>query len=471
MRTIYKKWGHSVKSVEEAIGLITESIRRGRIEDAVKIFESLDTPRAFDVIIRLSSEDRKKLIATSSLDNLVEALAKLPDEIVFEIVSVKGIDDMMRLLARLPVDQIADVLFKFPTKTRFEMLKILPRELASEVAKVMKFPPESVGGIMTTQVPIFEGNLTVGEAIDIYTHKSKLGLYDKHNYIYVVDKDRKLIGYIDVKTLLLKPRDVRLADTAERVRVHVDPFSDREEAAKLAIAYDLVEVPVVDIENRFLGIVSLDDLLDVLVSEHTEDLLKYGGIIEAIRGSYITTSPLKLALRRAPMLIYLYLINLVTGGIVATFEEVIKRVAILAAFMPILADNSGNVGSQASALILRGLVTGEIKLSKKDIAKVLFKELLTTTFMLFLLSPLAFLVGFTISYLSLRVVNYALRVATAVTIALAVSCYVADIVGALLPISLAKLRIDPATASAPAVTSIGDIATVITYFVIASLLL
>ncbi|MEM4848544.1 MAG: magnesium transporter, partial [Ignisphaera sp.] len=149
----------------------------------------------------------------------------------------------------------------------------------------------------------------------------------------------------------------------------------------------------------------------------------------------------------------------------------IQRVAILAAFMPILADNSGNIGSQASALILRGLVTGEIKLTKGDVAKVLLKEFTTTTIMLLFLAPLAFAIGFTIPFISAKSLVYAIRIALVVAIALITSCYVADVIGALLPILLAKLRVDPATASAPVVTSIGDIVTVMTYFTIASTML
>lgn len=119
-----------------------------------------------------------------------------------------------------------------------------------------------------------------------------------------------------------------LWNASRGLRYNVDPFSDREEAAKIAIDYDLVEVPVVDVDGRFLGIVTLDDLLDVVVSGHAEDLPKYAGILEAIHGSYMVASPIKLALKRAPMLIYLYLINIVTGGIVASFEEVIQRIAM-----------------------------------------------------------------------------------------------------------------------------------------------
>ncbi|MEM1682747.1 MAG: magnesium transporter [Ignisphaera sp.] len=474
MDNLYSKGDKMAKvmfnNIGEIIDTISRFIKEGKLDEAAKLFNSLDPPKAMDIVLRLDSDERMKLFTATELDNLIEVLARLPDEIVYEIASVKGIDDIAKILSKLPVDEIADVLFKLPSKMRTELLKVLPSGLSSEVAKVMKFPPESVGGIMTTQVPVFEEYMTVGEAIDLYINKMKLGLYDKHNHIYVVDRDKKLVGYIDVKMLLTRPRDIKLSKCVEKVQIHIDPFSDREEAARIAIAYDLVEVPVVDLDGRFLGIVSLDDLLDVMVSEYSEDLLKYGGFIETIRGSYIALHPFRLAIRRIPMLIYLYLINMVTGGIVATFENVIQKVAVLAAFMPMLADNSGNIGSQATALILRGLVTGEIRLSKNDIAKVVLKEFVTTTFMLMFLAPLAFTIGFTIPYINTMNLMYSLRIASIVSIALAVSCYVADIIGALLPIILAKMKIDPATASAPVVTSIGDIATVSTYFLIATAL-
>ena len=140
----------------------------------------------------------------------------------------------------------------------------------------------------------------------------------------------------------------------------------------------------------------------------------------------------------------------------------------MAAFMPMLADNSGNIGSQASALILRGLVTGELRLSREDLAKVLVKEFAVTTLMLTMLASLAFAIGFTIPYLATWSLGYAIKIALTVTTALAVSCYVADVVGALLPILLAKLKVDPAAASAPVVTSIADIMTVLAYSLVAT---
>jgi magnesium transporter len=460
------------RAVEEIVEAIEESLAAGRVEEAADLFTSLDPPTALEVILRLgSSERRRRILASVPVDrlgNLLGVLSKLPDEVVYELASVKGVDDIVKILSKLPVDEVADVLPKLPPRVRVDVLRVLPQELSSEVLRVIKYHPESVGGIMTTQVPVFDARLAVGEAIETYIRKVKLGLYDTHNYVYAVDSEGRLVGYLDVKVLLTKPRDARLADCVERVRVYVEPTRDREEAARLAIAYDLLEVPVVDASGRFLGVVTLDDLLDVVVSEFTEDLLKYGGFIETVRGSYIAQKPLRLALKRVPMLVYLYLLNAITGSIVVGFEDVISRVAMLAAFMPMLADNSGNVGSQASALILRSLVTGEVRLSRTDVVRVLVKEFTTTTLMLAILAPIAFAIGFAIPYITTWNAGFALEIASVVTAALAVSCYVADVVGALLPILLAKLKVDPAVASAPVVTSIGDIVAVLTYFLIAT---
>lgn len=461
--------GYIVNSVE-LVKRISELLEQDKIRDASTLLDALPQHEVVEVLLRLRSELRVKLLSVMDLERISEELAKLPVELVNEITSVKGFDDIVKVLVKLPVDEVADFISKLPSKTRVEVLKLLPRDFAYTVASLMKFPPESVGGVMTTMVPVFVSEMSVGEVLDAYIQKSKLGLYESHYYIYIIDEKGLLVGYTDVKTLLLKPRDVKISKCIQPVKFTINPFADREEAAKLAIKYDLLEVPVVDFDGRFLGVVTLDDLLDVISSEYMEDLLKYAGIVETIKGNYVTESPIKLALKRAPVLIYLYLMNTITGGIVAVYENIIEKIALLAAFMPMLADNSGNIGSQSSAIIIRSLVTGEIKLTKRDILIMLSKEFLTTTLLLTILVPVSFAIGFTIPFLAHQGISYAVKIALAVTIALIASCYIADIVGSLLPILLAKFHIDPAVASAPVITSIADIATVTTYFTIATLL-
>jgi magnesium transporter len=461
----------SSQDLAEVAERITDLLERDKVEEAKSLLSTLPQHEIVAVLLRLKSDLRIKLLGVMDLEKIKDELAKLPPEVISEVVSVKGLDDIVRVLVKLPVDEVADFISRAPSKSRGEILKLLPRDFATLVASLVKFPAESVGGVMTTMVPVFHADMTVGEALEAYIQKSKLGLYESHYYIYIVDEKGLLLGYADIKTLLLKPRNSKMSEIAIPVKVTIHPFADREEAAKLAIQYDLLEVPVVDLDGRFMGIVTLDDLLDVISTEYAEDLLRYAGIYEAIKGSYIVEKPLRLALRRVPVIIYLYLMNTITGSIVATFEDIIKGMAILVAFMPMLADNSGNIGSQSSAIVIRSLVTGEISLNKRDILMVLAKEFLTVLFMLAVLLPVGFVVSFSVTYLALREAVVALRVALAVSLALATSCYISDTVGSLLPLLLAKLRVDPAAASAPLITTIADIATVTVYFTIATLLL
>jgi magnesium transporter len=454
----------------EIVERVAELLDQDKVSEALSLLDTLPQHEIVSVILRLKDEHRIKILSAMSPDRIGDELAKLPAEIISEIVAVKGLDDIARVLVKLPVDEVADFISKAPSRVRVEILRLLPRDYAQLVASLMKFPAESVGGVMTTMVPVFQGDMTVGEVLDAYIQKSKQGVYESHYFIYIVDEKGILQGFTDVKTLLIKPREVKVSKCTQPVKVTIHPFADREVAAKLAIQYDLLEVPVVDLDGRFMGIVTLDDLLDVISSEYTEDLLKYAGIAEAIRGSYVVESPLKLALKRAPVLVYLYLMNAITGSIVATFENIIQRLAILAAFMPMLADNSGNIGAQSSAIIIRGLVTGEIKLSKRDIAMILVKEFLTSTLMLTILAPVSFAIGFTITFFALQDIVISIRVALTVSLALITSCYVADIVGSAFPILLVKLHVDPAMASAPVITTIADITTVTVYFTIATLL-
>lgn len=461
----------TLRELEPLYEKIYELIDEGEVEKAAEAFDSLDPPSAYAVVIRLGDDERYKLFTKSSLASLLDVLDKLPDDILYEIVIVKGVEALSKILGSVPIDRAAEVLRRLPPRYRSKIVEAMPKERSDEVAKLLKYPPESVGSVITPQVPVFNWNVKVGDAIASYVSKDKLGLYDRHHYVYVVDDEGRLVGWVDVKSFLTKPRDVPLKACAQKPPIVVDVLKDREHAVRAALKYDLSEVPVVNEGGKFVGIVALDDVLDVLVTEHSEDLLKYGGFIETVKGSYIAVPPLKLTLKRLPMLLYLYLMNAVTGTIVASFIGVIERVAILAAFLPMLADNSGNVGAQSSTLILRCLALGELGLSRMDVLRVLVKEMLVSTLMIAFLGPVAFAIAFVVVVLATASVSSAMGVASIVLVALVISCYVADIVGAFLPIGLAKLGVDPAVASAPLITTIGDAATVATYFLVATSLL
>ncbi len=457
----------AVVAAEKIAERIAELIEDGRIGEAVELFLKQTLPNRLDILIWLDHEQRYLLLSRIPIEELKGIMAKLPEEIAYELLMIKGIDKIVRILHEMPSDDVADFLLKIPPRYRMKILSLLITPKRMEVESLLKYPPDSVGGVMTPQIPVFYKEKTVNEAIEEYMIKDSLGLYDKHRYVYIVDKGRKFIGWLDVKTFLTRPREKKLWEVAQKPPTVVNVKADREEAARLAIKYDLLEIPVVDDDYRLLGAVTIDDVLDVVISEFGEDLLKFGGFMDAVRESYIIAKPTRIALKRIPAIIYLYLMNSITGSIVAGFTSVIERAAILAAFLPMLSDNSGNIGSQASSIILRSLVMGEIGSTYRDVMRVLLKEFLITSIMLLFLAPIGASIAFAITYFSSMNPMYSLKVSLIIASALIVSCYVADMVGTLLPIILARLRVDPAVTSAPLITTIGDIVTASTYFLVA----
>lgn len=447
----------------EILEKIEELIEEGDTASLKDFLASLDPHLIKEILEHVGPELRIKIIPHIPLHNMSSVIPKLSEELLNEITSLRGLDELLELISRMPVDETVDLIQKLPPKTGSKILSLLPPQRAKEISDLLRYHPESIGGIMTTRIPTFKSTLTVDEVIKEYLAKESAGVYDKHNYVYVIDAEGKLIGWVEVKSLLTKPRNKLLKDVASKVPVTIDPLSDREVAAKLAVTYDLTELPVVDKDNKLLGIVTLDDVLDVAVAEFSEDLIKFGGFTDVIKGSYISASVRSVIMRRAPPILFLYLMNAITGSIVASFVGIIERVAVLAAFLPMLSDNSGNIGSQASTFIIRSLALGEIK--PRDLFFVLRKEVLVSLCMASILLPIAFLIAFTITFFSYSGnLFYATYVGLVVCAALLVSMLLTDVIGSLLPLLLAKLHVDPAGVSAPIITTIGDIVTAITYF-------
>ena len=454
----------------EILEKIEELVEEGAVNQLKDFLISLDPYMIKEVLERVGPELRTKIIPHIPLRNMSSVIPKLSEDILSEITSLRGLDELLELISEMPIDEAVDLIQKLPPKTASKILNLLPPSRAKEISELLKYPSESIGGIMTTRIPIFKPTLTIEEVIKEYLLKESSGAYDKHSYIYVVDPEGKLIGWIEVKSLLTKPRSKQLKDVISKVPVTVDPFSDREVAAKLAVTYDLSELPVVDKNGKLLGIVTLDDVLDVAVAEFSEDLIRFGGFTDVIKGSYVSASVRSIITRRVPPILFLYLMNAITGSIIASFVGIIERVAVLAAFLPMLADNSGNVGAQSSTFIIRSLALGEIK--PRDFFRVLRKEVLTSSCMSMILLPIAFLIAFMITYFSYGGDSLsAIYVGLIVSVALLVSMILTDVIGSLLPLSLARLRVDPAGVSAPIITTIGDIVTAATYFSVAMYLL
>jgi len=455
------------RSIDELINTIEEYIDKNDFDSIKKIVSELDGLTLIELLNNIDQEYRLKIIPFIDLLRIGSYINRLNDEILNELESYKGILDFVELINWLPVDEAVDLIQRLNPRLANQVLKTLSAGKAREIISLLKYPPESVGGVMTTRIPVFRRDLRVESVINEYVKKSSLNLYDRHYYIYVVDENNKLIGCVDVKSLLLIDRSKTIGEVVSKPRVTINPDRDREEAARLAIKYDLLELPVVDYDGRLLGIITLDDLLDVLAHELSEDLMKHSGFIRVIKSSYTGTSIKEMVKRRAPPIISLYIANTITAGIVASFTNVIERVAILASFLTMLADNSGNIGSQISSLIIRGLALGEFTISLSDFLKILRKEVLTILLMIITLIPVGFTISFTITYLATTSLTRSLIVGLIVSIALAISSITSDLIGSILPLILGKLGIDPASASSPLITTIGDIISAFIYFIVA----
>lgn len=456
--------------LSEILERVEELVEGGDIAALKNFLSGLDPHVIKDVLERLEPSLRSKIIPHIPLLSMSSVISKFSEDLLHEIASLKGIDELIELIGRIPIDEAVDLIQKLPPKVAAKTLNALPVQKSREISELLKYPPESVGGIMTTRIPIFRAVAVVDEVVREYIARESAGAYDKHSYLYAVDEGGKLVGWIEVKALLTKPRSKLLRDVVSKPPATVNAISDREVAAKLAVTYDVVELPVVNEEGKLLGIVTLDDVLDVAIAEFSEDLVKFGGFTDVIKGSYMSADIKSILTRRVPPILFLYLMNAITGSIVASFVGVIERVAVLAAFLPMLSDNSGNIGSQASTFIIRSLALGEVK--PKDVLKILRKEVLTSLAMASILLPVAFAIAFTITWFFYSgELLHAIYVGLVVGTALLVSMLLADVIGALLPVALAKYRVDPAGVSAPLITTIGDIVTSVTYFTIAMYIL
>lgn len=451
-----------MSSASNDIERIIEELRE-ELSSGVRVSSvlgKLSPPDLIDVLERLSSDERRQLAVLLPDNILVEIINKLPQQVLLDIVKVLGTQKLARIAIDLPPDELADLILKLPPLIRRSLLKELPLWKVEEVKPLLLYPPESAGGIMTTRIPVFHQEQRVGDAVKEFVVRSKFEEYETSRYIYVVDSEGKLVGLIDVKTFLTAPRDRKLKEIMNRSFVAVKAGMDQEEVVRLVVRYDLDEVPVVDENGKLLGAISADDLMDVIISEATEDIIMFGGIPK-IREPYLTARVVELVRKRAIWLVFLYLTEAITISILSFYEKVLAAVIALSFFIPLLTDTGGNAGSQSATLVIRSLATGEIRFS--DVPRIIVKETMTSLALGLILSPLAF----TLSYL----IAHSFNVSLVVSLSIILVVYVASMIGALLPLIASKIGIDPAVISAPLITTIADSIGLTLYFTLAILFL
>ncbi len=352
-----------------------------------------------------------------------------------------------------------DIIEEMPANVVKKILKNTKEEERLLINQFLNYPENSAGSLMTIEYVDLKKEMTVKEAID---HIKETGVDKETIYTcYVTDKNRKLEGLVSLRKLVISDDDKTVDEIMERDIIYVNTHDDQEEIAYLFKKYDLMAIPVVDKEGRLTGIITIDDIVDVIEQENTEDFQKMAAMSPSEQ-EYLETSTLSLAKHRITWLLILMISATFTGSIIRKFEEVLQSVVILAAYIPMLMDTGGNAGAQASTLIIRGMALGEIEI--KDILKVIWKELRVSTIVGVILSLVNFMRIYFIDKVSLKV-------AITVCSTLFFTVVLAKIVGAILPIGARKLKLDPAIMASPLITTIVDAVALILYFSMASWIL
>lgn len=420
-------------------------------------------------IIEIPEVDIAQFIEELEDEQTLVAFRTLPKDIASDVFSFLNTDtqqfivnaitdkELKVIIDDLFIDDVVDMLDEAPAIVVKRVLQNASVETRNLINQFLKFEEGTAGSIMTAEFLDLKKTMTVEEAIRRIRRICK----DKETTYtcYVLDKNRLLLGSISLNTILMAKDDEIIEDLMDTNVIATTTNEDKEEVARLFSKYDLFALPVVDKENRLVGIVTIDDAVDVIEEEATEDFEKMAGMLPS-EDPYLDTSTFTLFKNRIVWLIVLMLSAMVTGGLLGYYEEQISAIPLLVTFVPMLNGTGGNCGNQSSTMIIRGLTTGDI--TTKDWLKIWWKE--------FRVSLLVSLV--LVAFNFIRIVFFVdipdtnnLYVASAVCGALFATIVLAKSIGALLPIVAKKLKLDPAVMAAPIITTLVDAASIVIYFV------
>ncbi len=422
-----------------------------------EMLSALEIPEIWQVLSHLEPDLRAEIFSHLDVDVQVEMAHLLRRRELASLVSDMPPDDRVDLLKRIPEDQ------------REALLPAIAQAEREDIRKLSSYPEGTAGAVMTSDYATLSPHLTAEEAIAKLRHEAP----DKETiyYAYVVDDQRRLIGFISLKDLILAWPKTKVDDMMHRDVISAHVTDDQEDAALKIQKYDLIALPVVNGNDTLVGIITYDDAIDIFSQEHTEDmekLMAISGSHEA--ASYVHTSAWVHFKNRSGWILILALLGLVSGYIVQHFEGLLLQVALLATFMPMLADTGGNTGSQSATLVVRALAVNEI--TPRDTLTVLVKESKVALLLGLLLALFAFARVFLFYEGSVtRPTHSPTLIGLAVATALCLQVLTSTLIGALLPLGAAKLKFDPAVVASPALTTIVDITGLLIFFATTKIML
>ena len=450
--------------VEKALLKMLEEKKYSTLRDILITMNPADVAGLFD---GLEEKQIPVMFRLLPKEQAAETFVEMEPEAQQLLIQGFSDNELREVLDELYVDDAADLVEEMPANVVRRILGQADPEMRSSINQILRYPENSAGALMTMEYVSLRPDMTVEEAI---LRIRRQGVDKETIYTcYVLDKDRTLLGIVTVKDLLLaESDDTEIREIMTSNIISVTTQDDQEEVAKMFSKYNFLALPVVDTENRMVGIVTFDDAMDVMEEEATEDMEIMAAMTPSEK-SYLKSSPLELYKHRIPWLMLLMVSATFTGMIISSFESALTRLTALTAFIPMLMDTGGNCGSQSSVTVIRALSLDELEFS--DALTVLWKEIRTAVLCGITLAAVCFLKVLLVDRLLMGNASISLSVDLVICLALGVTVIMAKMVGCTLPLLAKKLGFDPAVMASPFITTIVDALSLLVYFLFAKTIL
>ena len=431
---------------------IVELLEQNKLAELKEIFINENPIDIADVFEDFPKEKYLIIFKLLPKDFSSEVFSYLSPEKQQEVIENITDDEIKFIVEDMYLDDTVDFIEEMPANIVDKILKNTSSDKRKLINQMLKYPENSAGSVMTVEYISFKDNYTVKQAIEYYR---KVAIDKEETDIcFVTDTKKKLVGIISLKTLILSKDDSYIQDEMDTNFVSVLTLDDQEEIAALFRKYDLTTMPVVDHEDRLVGVITVDDIVDVIDQENTEDIQKMAAMNPSDE-EYLKESVISLAKHRILWLLVLMISATFTGLVIKKYEDILQSAVYLATFIPMLMDTGGNAGSQSATLVIRGIALEEIEFS--DIFRVIWKEL-----------RVSILVGFILSAVNFIRIYYFTRSGLETSLVVAISMFLtvimAKVIGGVLPLVAKSLKIDPAIMASPLITTIVDTAALIIFF-------
>ncbi len=447
----------NVGSIVEEVKKLLEGKQHKQVLERIREFHPSDIAEIIEDEC-FDQKERSIMFRLLSKELAAEVFVELDNS--FQEALISGFSDveLHEIVKELFVDDTVDIIEEMPASVVRRIIKSCPSDMRADINLILQFDKDSAGSIMTPEYVALKPEMTVKDA---FKHIRHAGVDSETIYtLYVKDSKRRLVGVITVRELFLNDESTLISDIMTENVICVETVADKEEAAMLLKKYGFLAVPVVDKERRLVGIITVDDAIDVIVEETTEDMEKMAAVMP-IEQTYFKTSVIKHSLSRILWLIVLMVSATVTGFIISHYEEAFKAVPLLIACLPMLMGTGGNCGSQASTMVIRGLAVDEMR--PKDVLKVWWKEIRISLVVGIVLAIVNTVRVFLLYGMGQEIILLAITNA----LALLFTVSLAQTLGCLLPLGAKAVKLDPAIMAAPLITTVVDALSVTVFFIVA----